>query len=401
MFKHVAPVLLVTAFLVALPLSANAQQEGEGEVPDVATSDKKLKAFGYLTVAYADTDGNQILGMTEDGTSAYSNLALQLRYAATKRDSFVLQLSRERLGRSPVQPYRDDIEVDWAFYRHDFDSDTYIKLGRSPIPIGIYNELRDAGHLLPFYTPPVSLYLEGQFVNESIDGLVLGHRFLSDSSWSLDVDLYAGQWDILESRNDGPLGYAVDKAEVDDALGAQMWLNTPVRDLRLGAGANRFDVKGGLYRAADTDRWKAFILSLDFDSPTFLVRGEYYRREVPLGLPGLPFAIPKLESDSYYLQLGYRFASGWSVYAQAERGDVGFDVGFIPAMESDFWEDYALSLGYSTVLPRVFSSRAQATVRLELHRNEGYLVEYGANQIFFTPPAKTDYGLLSVSLALF
>jgi hypothetical protein len=80
---------------------AQAQEESSGGV--------KITFHGYLTQAYAQSDGHQFLGITEDGTADYRTAALQIRADVNKDDAFVVQLSHERFGASGVHLIKDDV----------------------------------------------------------------------------------------------------------------------------------------------------------------------------------------------------------------------------------------------------------------------------------------------------
>ena len=125
------------------------------------------------------------------------------------------------------------IELDWAFYERRLADNTSIKVGRVQIPLGIFNEIRDVGTILPFYRPPFVMYREGTFTSETVDGVVLSHTFAAESDWSLDFDVYGGEWELVETD------FQVETAEpfiarAEDAWGVQLWLNTPLSGLRFG-----------------------------------------------------------------------------------------------------------------------------------------------------------------------
>jgi hypothetical protein len=98
--------LLALALLAGLPSGpAAAEEEAAGEEP-------KLQIHGFLSQALAATDGNQILGIPEEGTSDYRTAAVQIRYQMAPRDLFVFQLAHERLGESPLAAFRDDVQAE-------------------------------------------------------------------------------------------------------------------------------------------------------------------------------------------------------------------------------------------------------------------------------------------------
>ena len=87
--------------------------------PVFADGDSKLEVHGFLTQAYgtasfatgpaADLSGGEnfdekLIGIPEDGTFDYRNLALQFRYEISENDTMIIQLSNEATGVSHHGP---------------------------------------------------------------------------------------------------------------------------------------------------------------------------------------------------------------------------------------------------------------------------------------------------------
>lgn len=365
------PLLLV---FLAAPLMALSESDG---------SSSKLTVHGFATQAYAWTDGTQLLGITEDGTTDYRDLALQFRYRMTERDEFVIQLSHERKGKSPVQPFRADVEVGWAYYERDLSETSTLKIGRAPLPIGLFNEIRNVGTLLPFFSPPFSVYQEGSFTSETVDGLIYTKSFRPGTAWSLDLELYYGGWNLVESYS----GIGTAQARADDAAGLHLWLETPVDGLSFGAGMNRYDLSGGVVRLDDSDTWKGYYLSAELDRERFVVRGEYYLRDMRIKILGFPF--PDVASEASYVQVGIRLNDHLSVYGQLDWIDIDLNAPYVPDDIFVAWKDQAVSLTYG------FSSNV--VLKLEVHENESYLTDDATGNFLLEEPPKTRYGILSLS----
>jgi hypothetical protein len=296
----------------------------------------------------------------------------------------VIQFANERKGSSPIQELNEDVQLDWAFYERRLTDSASVRVGRVPLPAGIYNEIRDVGTILPFFAPPFSIYQDVSFTSETVDGIVLSNRFALGSRWSLDADLYYGGWTTIESFS----GLGIAPAEAEQAIGLQLWLGTPITGLRFGLGFNRYDLTGGVTRLDDEDTWRGLYLSLDGDFDRLIVRAELYRRYVEAQAFGIP--IPDATADAYYFQLGVRLSDRWTLWGQADFQEL--DPGLPGAEATDLWEDYALSLSHS------FS--ANLLLRAEYHWNESYWVEdRPANFFLGNPPTETDYGIVSLAIS--
>lgn len=339
----------------------------------------RLSIHGFLTQAYAMSDGHQYLGIPDHGTNHYRVAALQFRYDASDRDAFVLQLSHERLGNSPLDEFEPAVDLDWVFYEHRFGTNTTARVGKIRSPVGIYNEIRDVGTLLPLYRPPLALYGEQFYASETVDGVMVGHRVpLGD--WTLQLEGFFGDWEYVQFDLETV-------AHVNGAVGTQAWLQTPLPGVRLGGAAVRYPVRDVL--GAPDEFEDAEILWLGSLDATFrrtFVRGEGYHTgfgDEAIGYVG--------DAQGYYGQAGFNVTEQVSLVAQAELTDVAFDVlGPQPFTFDDTLDrDLALGLRYQ---PSPFLA-----LKLELHRYRGYSVEDEALTLGVDDPVNVTYGLLSVS----
>lgn len=343
---------------------------------------RKFSFNAYLTQAWGETDGGQVLGLDEDGTFDYRNAALLGRYQLTPNDRFVVQLSHEKVGSSPLGSVRDDVELDWAFYEHRFTGGYEARLGRVPIPFGIYNEIRDVGTLLEFYRPPVGIYFEGAFSSEAVDGLVLSKEFSGDSGWSLGVDLYAGTWDRPEF-----LVPNIYEGEAKQARGTQLWLGTPLEGLRFGFAFQRFNQDEGavFFRNPASSRFDVYLASADLDLDRLVLRAEAQLIETSFSF------VPEADIEARYGLAGWRFTPEFEAYAMYETSSSTFHFG--PGIPSSTfgpqYEDKAISMVYR-FLPK-------ALVRVEAHHYEttspDVPVPIGQGSVI------TDFAIISLTLS--
>ncbi len=380
--SRLATVLFATALL--LPATMAGADEGASEWT------KKFQIHGFLTQAWADasyTEGGPEpfeieLGIPEDGTTDYRFLALQFRYQIGAKDLMVVQLSSRRLGESPTTQVEDEIELDWAFYERRLADHTSIKVGRIQIPLGIFNEIRDVGTILPFYRPPFTFYNEGSFTSETVDGLAISHTFWPQSDWSLETDVYGGQWELIEAGVFDPTAPPA-IATAEDAFGAQLWLNTPI-GIKLGWGFQQRDVTGGqegVFRpVGEATRFGDQYVSLDASFNRFVARAEWRNLGGTLDSPLFGFALRSFQTV-YYIQLGYHFTDKFSLWVQSERSEVDQTADlFTEEQNFDLRTDDGIAVNYA------FSPNV--VLKAEYHENEA---ELGAFQPVFIPPA--SFGL--------
>ncbi len=364
-------VLGLATLLVSGAGAARAQEEPPPSEPAAEEEEAGLKIgiHGYLTQAYAQSDGHQIFGITEDGTADYRTAALQIRADISSDDAFVFQLSHERFGESRIQEIKDDVELDWLFYEHRF-GDTSVKVGRVQIPFGIYNEVRDVGTLLPFYRPSHNFYGEVAYSSETVDGVVLSHKFPLGGEWRLEADLHYGDWEFIQSDF---LTGAYAASKVNDSKGVELWLDTPVPGLRFGAGAMSYDIESPTGQV----NWKGYHFSVAGDFNRFSFHGEIKDADVVFG-----------HVYQGYVHLGVNLTGKISLNAQKDFGYFDFD----GLSRIEFDDDRIAGLNYAF--------NPSLVLKAEHHWNEGgFYLEDIPPDLTSTRVIDTRYWLVSLSTA--
>ncbi|MCG3115823.1 MAG: hypothetical protein LLH30_09120 [Candidatus Manganitrophus sp. SA1] len=343
--------------------TASAAQIGESN----------LSIHGYLTQAYANSSGGQILGIPQDGTTDYRTAALMFRYKMTAKDTFVLQLNHERLGESPLVEDHT-VEMDWLYYQHQLRESVIIKIGKIPIPSGIYNEVMDVGTVLPFYRPPTQFYGEVAFSSETVDGVAVSHA-LPLGAWELQTDVFAGEWDFI---------YVIDgvvtPVRSKSALGAQFWLQTPIEGLRLGLGGNHtVDHDVPTVPPGHKQSQKDLHASLDADFEHFLFQAEYRKSDSKYH-----------DFQDYYALAGARLGK-FQFNVMAEIATLDLPTVVVPGlnfMDIKLHRDYAVGVNYKF--------RPDLVLKVEGHQVKTLNTEEPIVPLFMDP-IKVKYYIVSLS----
>jgi hypothetical protein len=333
-----------------------------------------LTVHGFLTQAYVASNGNVVFGIPDGGTPDYRTAALQFRYRLNGSNNIVIQLSHERLGDSKVNDFQKEIELDWAFYQHSFNDATWIKAGRVQIPIGIYNEIRDVGTVLPFYRPSPNIYGDNTFTNETVDGVVGFHRFLGDTSWPVEVSGYYGGWNFIYDY----LG-TLTKERVENAFGSQIWVHTPITGLRFGLHAGRQTFKGGLVipGANRKENSTGLYVSADGTFDKWFVRSEYRNQ--------------KLEGGTFHAlcaQAGFSVTERIILAVQYDTSKIKVHTPFL-SIHSEYDRDFSLSSRY------IF--KPNLAVNFENHWNRGFRSTQPIPVLGMDKPLHTYYFILHIS----
>lgn len=369
---------LVRVALFSVLTAASAAAAARLDAQGIPIGDGKLDIHGYLTQGYGITSGPQFYGMQSRGTSDLRYAALQFRYDR-KQDGFLIQVNNRRLGASPITDFESALNVNWAFYEHRFANANTVKVGRIPIPRGIYNERRSIGVLLPFYRAPVVFYDEGAYYSETIDGAVGTLQLNRGTAWPVTIHGYAGGWSELSYDQSGAQ-YAVAKVRAENGIGSQVWLGTPIDGLRLGAAYQHYELNGWADSLGMVDsrqnvsEWQG---SIDGTFESWFVRAEsegqlyqhdhFFSNYVQLGLK-LPH------------KLGINGEHEWSTEREWQT----------PEYPRNF--DWHRASGVSLT----YSFSPSLVLKLEEHWNKGIQVEQHADP---RDPPRFRYGIASLSAA--
>jgi len=370
--KNIATLMLM---LLSAPLMA--QDAPPAPVPPAdETPVDKFTIHGYLTQAYANTNGEQILGIPSEGTTDYRRAAMLLRFTPTTKDALVIQLAHRRLGDSPSMAFEPDVKLDWAFYERKLGPDTSIRVGRIPQPMGLLNETRYVGTLLPFYRAPYNFYQEGSFTSETLDGLALRHSTSPEKSWSVEASVYAGGFSMIESSDNGLV-----KPRAENMVGGQLWLNTPVSGLRFGLGAQRFDLKGTALVADGKDSWKNYYASGEYVGSKVKLRSEYRKTQIHDA---------SVNFETYYVFGGVNVTSRLGLHGQFDTSKIDFPTAAGRFEVQKYYQDWTVGT--------TFAIRPDVVVKGEYHWAESQLLETHV-QPLGAPSRSVNYGIVSMSVS--
>lgn len=211
-------------------------------------------------------------GMTKDGASEMRAVALQFGYKLGDKDRLVTQFLHRKFGRNPLNAVEPDFFPVWAFYEHKFDNGFGVKLGRTPLPRGIYNEVRFIGTLLPFYRTGSVVYGE---TLENLDGAVVSKTFEA-GGFKIESHVFGGGFD-LKYQVPSASGNAVGNSRQESTVGAQAWVTTPIPGVKLGGFVANFASVPRLTvpKAQRPGRTTTAMYSVDATCDRGFVRGEW------------------------------------------------------------------------------------------------------------------------------
>lgn len=228
----------------------------------------RLEIHGAINTAYGRSLELPVLGLPSYGTTDYRNLMLQLRYQASDNEQVVVQLLNRRLGTSPLQAALPDVALHWGYYQRR-GAWGAVKVGRAPMPRGLFNETRFVGTVLPLYRPSFEIYGEGR---ETVDGLVYSKTWRLGGGTSVLTHAFAGSNEV-RTQVVTATGNSIRAFRGDRLMGGQLWLQLPVYETRIGAYGARYD-NNSVTPAGDRGE---YLFSVESKLPRVTVRSEALR----------------------------------------------------------------------------------------------------------------------------
>lgn len=357
----------------------------------------QLSVHGYLNQAYAISDGNQIFGITGEGTSDYRNLALQFRYDIQDQSNFVIQFSHKRVGKNPLMETEPDVKLDWAYFQYQFNDQFYARVGKIQFPLGNYNEYREVGILLPFYSVPFSPYGEGNYMSETLDGLLFLYRIELTPAWAFDFNVYAGNWIWQEWIRYNYPGFGlvneIGSIRVNTGFGGQIHVETPIVGAEFKIGGQYGEPEGGL----SFKKGGYFGKPMKFYDYFFAFKYESKYFFYGLDAADVKFFDIQMSVLMFNNQAGFHVYNELDLNVQYEfikMYDVFIPVDLVNLLGKlnktiDYNEDFAIGLKYKLSSNLVF--------KIETHWNKGYFAEDIAINHLIDEPVKTQYMILSVA----
>ncbi|WP_439643035.1 hypothetical protein [Gemmatimonas sp.] len=197
--------------------------------------EERLTIHASLNAGYGKSNDLPVLGIPKEGTVDYRVMTLQFRYQMAPNDAFVVQLLNRRLGSSPLAGVLNDVTTQMAYWQHRAGAIT-TKVGRTPLPRGLTNEVRYIGTVLPFFRQPFEISGDAF---DAVDGvLVTGRRDLA-KGFAVEGHAHFGASENRSVRATST-ELTVRSSRAHNMIGAQGYLDAP-GGVRLGVFANKYE----------------------------------------------------------------------------------------------------------------------------------------------------------------
>lgn len=124
--------------------------------PSFAFDTELVKIHGFLSQGFLQTDHNNFLAETEDGTIQFNEFGINFSTQLTDK----LQAGVQFFGRDMGTVGNDEVRIDWAFMNYRWKDWAGVKIGRMKMIYGLYNDTREIDMLRTSILLPQSVYVE-------------------------------------------------------------------------------------------------------------------------------------------------------------------------------------------------------------------------------------------------
>lgn len=302
-----------------------------GAALPVLAAGTDLQIHGFAAQGLVISKGNNVNGDSADkgGSSDFRELGVNLSYRPHASWLFAAQMAAVEAGKAineaPVFEYG---LVDYTALSGK-SGRLGLRAGRLKLPIGFYNDSRDAVFTRPGIMLPESVYLGNSgarsFGYFSLEGAGLyGDWYAGDHALYAELVVATPQSlgdtaDIAILRSKASGKFEVDRglvARLADDYDGGRWraaLSLLTSDLSYVADGSAFAIPSNLFTQSGGFNFEQAVLSLQFNSKAISVTSEIVLRHIELDdLSPAPF-IGSVKQDpvGYYLQGAWRMTQKW------------------------------------------------------------------------------------------
>jgi len=283
----------------------------------------RLEAHGFASFGYLQTENNNWLGQTEDGTSEFWEAAANV----IARPWDHVRIGAQLFARDLVKYDNGKPSLDWAYIDYRAMDAIGVQVGRFKLPLGLYNEALDIDSARASVFLPPSVYaLRSRDLYISTDGAKVYGLLDIGGGGSLE---YAGFGGTKEFSTDAGFATAVSELGVGDHIddiamdwqaGGFLHWHTPLDGLGLrlsGTYIDNFTVdalftSSGLTSYSRADYLFGFVSAI-YEMPTVTMVVEYsrLRGRGETTIPSASMVIPIIDNrDGAYINATWH-AANW------------------------------------------------------------------------------------------
>ncbi len=234
--KKVGLITVVMTTAVAVPYVA-------AEEPSWAEA-LRLEAHGFASFGYLQTEGNNWLGQTENGTSEFWEAAANV----IARPWDHVRIGAQIFARDLVKYDNGQPSLDWAYIDYRATDAIGVQVGRFKLPLGLYNEASDIDSArASIFLPPSVYALRSRDLYISTDGAKAYGLLDIGSAGSCEYGIYGGKKEYSTDAgfatyiSEIGVGNQINEIAIDWQAGGFFHWHTPLDGLGLRLSGTYID----------------------------------------------------------------------------------------------------------------------------------------------------------------
>lgn len=321
--------------LLLLGMTARAEDSGLNQ--------RDLQIHGFVSQGFVLSKGNNVNGSSKDSSGSLKYQEFGVNSSWRPRGDLLLagQLASVRAGASTDEYLVLEYGlVDYTPYQGERGR-FGLRAGKIKLPIGFYNDSRDAVFTRPSILMPQGVYLDNSGARafgyfSEIGGSIYGDLYAGDHAIYLEATGFGEQGlgdtaDIAILRKKAAGEFKVDRGVLlrlsDDYDGGRARAALSLASVKVNykADPNKpFSTASNLFAKDGDLDFKQAVLSLQYNWPQFSLTGEYVWRTFKLDelIPANPFGLSSkvdLSPTGAYLQGTYRITPRWSSFLRYDE----------------------------------------------------------------------------------
>ncbi|MBI9016087.1 MAG: hypothetical protein JEZ07_02385 [Phycisphaerae bacterium] len=307
--------------------------EKESEKADNIFS--KVDIHGFISQGYIKSSDNNFLVDSKDGSLEFNEMGINFSTQISNNLRVGMQLFSRDLG----DVGNNDVVLDWAYGDYRFENWLGMRIGKIKVPMGLYNETRDADMLRTSILLPQSVYNEQ--IRDSTASLSGVGLYGDIATEGLGLFSYQGYWGYDDSDEESgmarlilsliPNSHITDISSNQAYCGNIMW-ETPAEGLRTGFSLIHLDITldtqldsamplspvltlpSGTNMEQELESLSLMIFSVEYTWNDLVLASEYQRMRAnalltaQMAAPAGAMTLQDytLEREGYYLSASYR-----------------------------------------------------------------------------------------------
>lgn len=301
-------------------------------VSDIFAYDiSQVQIHGFLSQGFLQTDENDYLAATKDGTFQFNEFGINFSTDLTDN----LRVGVQFFGRDLGPEGNDEVKLDWAYMDYRWNDWMGFRIGKMKLDYALYNETREMDMLRTSIMLPQSIYTElwrdtfstakGVGVYGKVPAAMVGSFVYSAQVGVLPLSDEGG---FASAMEDSLSAYKLDVTEMDSDYMYTLNLtwNTPLEGLKAKYSwyeLQGFKVSGKVSGSIpspygnlpisqmtyETSVFRGYFLGLEYTLGDLTLAGEFtdgdFNSEIDLGYGFMKR--PPLPSRGWYVSASYKF----------------------------------------------------------------------------------------------